>query len=48
MIYRPLYVEKIMAYVDKPFVKILKGVRLCGMSKILIMIMESLKTLHNI
>ena len=27
MIYRPLYVEKIMAYVDTPFVKILTGVR---------------------
>ena len=26
MIYRPLYVEKIMAYVDTPFVKILTGV----------------------
>ena len=24
MIYRPLYVEKIMAYVDTPFVKILR------------------------
>ena len=27
MIYRPLYVDKIMAYVDTPFVKILTGVR---------------------
>ena len=25
MIYRPLYVEKIMAYVDTPFVKISYG-----------------------
>ncbi len=24
MIYRPLYVDKIMAYVDTPFVKILR------------------------
>lgn len=48
MIYRPLYVEKIMAYVDTPFVKILTGVRRCGKSTILKMIMERLKTQHNI
>ncbi len=35
MIYRPLYVDKIMAYVDTPFVKILTGVRRCGKSTIL-------------
>ena len=44
MIYRPLYVDKIMAYVDTPFVKILTGVRRCGKSTILKMIMERLKT----
>lgn len=43
MIYRPLYVEKIMAFVDKPFVKILTGVRRCGKSTILKMIMEKLR-----
>ena len=48
MIYRPLYVEKIMAYVDTPFVKILTGVRRCGKSTILKMIMERLKTQNNI
>ena len=48
MIYRPLYVEKIMAYVDTPFVKILTGVRRCGKSTILKMIMERLKAQHNI
>ena len=42
MIYRPLYVDKIMAYVDTPFVKILTGVRRCGKSTILKMIMEKL------
>ena len=47
MIYRPLYVDKIMAYVDTPFVKILTGVRRCGKSTILKMIMERLKTRHN-
>ena len=35
MIDRPLYVDKIMAYVDTPFVKILTGVRRCGKSTIL-------------
>lgn len=42
MIYRPLYVDKIMAYVDTPFVKILTGIRRCGKSTILKMIMEKL------
>ena len=42
MIYRPIYVDKIMAYVDTPFVKILTGVRRCGKSTILKMIMEKL------
>ena len=42
MIYRPLYVDKIMAYADTPFVKILTGVRRCGKSTILKMIMEKL------
>lgn len=43
MIYRPMYVDKIMAYVDTPFVKILTGVRRCGKSTILKMIIEKLK-----
>ena len=37
-----------MAYVDTPFVKILTGVRRCGKSTILKMIMERLKTERNI
>ena len=48
MIDRPLYLDKIMAYVDAPFVKILTGVRRCGKSTILKMIMERLKTERNI
>ena len=48
MIERPLYVDKIMAYVDTPFVKILTGVRRCGKSTILKMIMERRKTERNI
>lgn len=43
MIERPLYIEKIMAYADTPFVKILTGVRRCGKSTILKMIMQKLK-----
>lgn len=42
MIERPLYLNKIMAYTDTPFVKILTGVRRCGKSTILKMIMEKL------
>ncbi|MDE5803225.1 MAG: ATP-binding protein [Lachnospiraceae bacterium] len=48
MIYRPMYVDKIMAYVDTPFVKVLTGVRRCGKSTILKMIMEKLRTERNI
>lgn len=48
MVYRPLYVEKIMAYTDTPFVKILTGVRRCGKSTILKMIMEKLREERNI
>ena len=43
MIDRPLYVDKIMAYTDTPFVKILTGIRRCGKSTILKMIMERLR-----
>lgn len=48
MIYRPIYVEKIMAYTDTPFVKILTGVHRCGKSTILKMIMEKLRTERDI
>lgn len=48
VIYRPMYVDRIMAYVDTPFVKILTGVRRCGKSTILRMIIEKLKTERNI
>ena len=43
MIYRPMYIEKIMSYVDTPFVKILSGVRRCGKSTILKMVAEKLR-----
>ena len=48
MIYRPMYVDKIMCYVDTPFVKILTGVRRCGKSTILKMIMEKLQIEKNV
>ena len=40
--------DKIMAYTDTPFVKILTGVRRCGKSTILKMIMERLKAERHI
>ena len=42
MIDRPLYVDKIMAYTDTPFVKVLTGVRRCGKSTIFEMIRQEL------
>ena len=43
MINRPIYIDKIMAYTDTPFEKILTGVRRCGKSTILKLIMEKLR-----
>ena len=48
MIERPMYVDKIMAYTDTPFVKVLTGVRRCGKSTILKMIMDKLQTERGI
>ena len=48
MISRPLYTEKIMAYTDTPFVKVLTGIRRCGKSTILKMIMEKLQNERGI
>ena len=48
MIDRPLYTEKIMAYTDTPFVKVLTGIRRCGKSTILKMIMEKLENERGI
>ena len=48
MINRPLYTKKIMAYTDTPFVKVLTGVRRCGKSTILKMIMEKLQNERGI
>ncbi|ADY54392.1 ATPase [Syntrophobotulus glycolicus DSM 8271] len=43
LILRPMYIEKIMPYVDTPFVKVLSGVRRCGKSTIVKMIAEELR-----
>lgn len=43
MINRPLYMDKIMPFVDTPFVKILTGIRRSGKSTILKMIMQRLE-----
>ena len=42
MINSPLYVDRIMAYTDTPFVKVLTGVRRCGKSTIFEMIRQEL------
>lgn len=43
MINRPIYIDKILAYVDTPFVKILTGIRRCGKSTILKMLIDEMK-----
>ena len=43
-----MYADKIMAYVNTPSVKILTGVRRCRKSTLLKMIMERLKSEHNV
>lgn len=48
MIPRPTYTDRIMAFADAPFVKILTGVRRSGKSTILKMLMEQLVTERNI
>lgn len=42
MILRPAYIDKIMAFANTPFIKILTGIRRSGKSTILKMIMEQL------
>lgn len=43
MINRPIYMEKILPFIDTPFTKILTGIRRCGKSTILLMLKEELK-----
>lgn len=48
MIERLLYLDKIMPFVDTPFVKILTGVRRCGKSTILKIIIKKIKEEKNV
>lgn len=48
MINRPLYMDKIMVYVDTPFVKVLTGIRRSGKSTIMKMIMDKLENERHI
>lgn len=48
MINRPLYMDKIMTYVDTPFVKVLTGIRRSGKSTIMKMIVEKLENERHI
>jgi len=43
LVLRPKYIEKIMAYTDTPFVKVLSGIRRCGKSTVLKMIADELR-----
>lgn len=43
MIQRPLYIQRILTYKDTPFVKILTGIRRCGKSTILKMLIQKLR-----
>jgi len=43
LVLRPRYIEKIMAYADTPFVKVLSGIRRCGKSTVLKMIADELR-----
>ncbi len=45
---RPMYVDKIMAYVDAPFIKIITGIRRCGKSTMLKIIMDRLHYRKNV
>ena len=48
MINRPLYMYKIMTYVDTPFVKVLTGIRRSGKSTIMKMVMDKLENERHI
>lgn len=43
LIYRKQYMDKIIPFINAPFVKILTGVRRCGKSTIMLMLQEELK-----
>ena len=43
MIERPVYIEQIRPFIDRPFVKVIAGIRRCGKSVVLKMITEELR-----
>jgi predicted AAA+ superfamily ATPase len=43
MIDRPVYYKKIVPFIDKPFIKVLTGVRRCGKSTMMLLIQRLLK-----
>ncbi len=43
MIDRPVYYKKIVPFIDKPFIKVLTGVRRCGKSTMMLLIQQLLK-----
>ncbi|MEN6489052.1 MAG: ATP-binding protein [Smithella sp.] len=44
MIQRELYLKQIRPFIDKPFVKVLTGIRRCGKSSILMMVKDELQS----
>ena len=42
MVKRDLYLDKIRPFIDKPFIKVITGIRRCGKSTILMMIKEEI------
>lgn len=46
MIERKMYVNKIIPFVDKPFIKILTGIRRSGKSTIMLMLIDTLKEME--
>lgn len=44
MIRRPIYLNKLESYIDKPFIKVLAGVRRAGKSSLLAQLIDILKT----
>lgn len=43
MLIRQSYIDQITPFIDMPLVKILTGVRRCGKSTIMLMLMDELK-----
>ena len=44
MINRELYIKRIAPFIDKPIIKVITGIRRCGKSTFLKMLMNNLKS----